>query len=101
MRAVAAHAHGGVLLRDGHVLHDFGHGAMEVGVEADEVGHAGKEAQRFAHDVDGDGRVQRRKGRVALHFVDQLRRDELVLLHRGPPQTMRWPMAAGAGKSAE
>ena len=30
MRAVAAHAHVGVLLRDGHVLDHFGHGAMEV-----------------------------------------------------------------------
>jgi hypothetical protein len=49
----------------------------------DEVGNAGKEAQRLAHDVDGDGRVQRRKGRVALHLVDQRRRDELVFLHRG------------------
>ena len=48
----------------------------------DEVGNAGKEPQRLAHDVDGDGRVQRREGRVALHLVDQLRRDELVLLHR-------------------
>ena len=71
--AVAAHAHRGVLLGDGHMRDHFGHGAMEVGVEDDEVGNAGKEAQRLAHDVDGDGRVQRRKGRVALHLVDQLR----------------------------
>ena len=63
---------------------DFRHGAMEVGIEADEVGNAGKEAQRLAHDVDGDGRVQRREGGVALHLVDQFGRDELVLLHGGP-----------------
>ena len=82
MRAVAADAHGGILLRDGHVRDHFGHGAMEVRIQADEIGHAGKQPQRLAHDVDGDGRVQRRKGRVALHLVDQLRRNELVLLHR-------------------
>ena len=60
----------------------FRHGAMEVGVEDGEVGNAGKQAQRFAHDVDGDGRVQRRERRVALDLVDQLGRDELVFLHR-------------------
>ena len=75
---------------------------MKVGVENGEVGNAGKQAQRLAHDVDGDGRVQRRKGRVALDLVDQLRRDALVFAAlSGPPQTMRWPMAAGAGNSPE
>ena len=63
---------------------DFRHGAMEVGVENDEVGNAGEQPQRLAHDVNGDGRVQRRKGRVAFHLVDQLGRDELILLHRRP-----------------
>jgi hypothetical protein len=56
---------------------------MEIGVQADEVGHAGEEAQRLAHDVDRDGRVQRGKSRIALHLVDQLRRDALVVLHGG------------------
>jgi hypothetical protein len=53
--------------------------AMEVRVEDGEVGDAGKQAQRLAHDVDGDGRVQRRQSLVAFDFVDELGRDELVL----------------------
>ncbi len=57
---------------------------MEVGIENDEVGNAGKEPQRLAHDVDGDGRVQRRESRVALHLVDQFGSDELVLEHGRP-----------------
>ena len=48
----------------------------------DKVGDAGKQAQRLAHDVNGDGRVQRRKGSVALHLVDQFGRDALVFEHR-------------------
>ncbi len=51
---------------------------MEVGVENGEVGHAGKQVQRLAHDVDGDGCVQRRKSLVAFDLVDELGRDELV-----------------------
>ena len=81
MCAVAPHAHRRVFLGNRHVRDHFGHGAMEVGVENDEVGNAGKQAQRLAHDVDGDGRVQRRERSVALHLVDQLGRDELVFLH--------------------
>ena len=81
--AVAAHAHRRVLLGNGHVGYDFRHGAMEVGIENSEVGNAGKEPQRLAHDVDGDGRVQRRKVRVALDLVDQFGSDELVFVHSG------------------
>ena len=99
MRAKAPHAHGRVLRRDGHVLHHLRHGAMEVRIEANEVGHAGKQRQRLPHDVDGDGRVQRRKGRVALHLVDQLRSDELVLQHRGPAAHHAMADGRGAGKS--
>src|SRR5580658_1860921 len=66
---------------------------MKVRVEANEVGNARKQPQRFAHDVDGDGRMQWRKGLVAFHFIDQLWRDELVLLHRGP--ATNHPMADG------
>ncbi len=69
MRAVAANTLLPILFRNGEALRDFGNGGVECGVEADEVGHAGKELFGLAHDVDGDGRVQRREGDVALHFV--------------------------------
>ena len=82
MRSVAPNAHVAILLRDGHVLGHLGHGAMEISVENDKIGNAGKKAQRLAHDVNGNGRVQRRKGRVAFHLVNQLGRDALVFQHR-------------------
>ena len=40
--------------------------------------------QRLAHDVNGDGRMQRRERLVAVDLIDQLGRDELVLIHRRP-----------------
>ena len=63
--------------------YDFRHGAMEPGVEADEVRHVWKKAHRFAHDVNRYGSVQRSEFRVAFHFVDQSRSDDLIFLHRG------------------
>ena len=82
MITVAPHAHGDIFLRNWHARGHLGQGAMKVGVENGEVGNSGEQAQRLAHDVDGDGRVQRRQSLVAFDFVDQLRRDELVLADR-------------------
>ncbi len=81
MGTIPPNTHVGVLRWNRHVRGDFGHGAMEVGIEDDEIRNSGKEPQRFAHDVDGNWRMQRRKGRVALHLIDQLGCDELVFLH--------------------
>jgi len=57
---------------------------MKIGVEYGEVGDAGKELEGLAHDVDGDGCMQRRESCVAIDLVDELRRDELVLVDGGP-----------------
>ena len=81
MIAVAPHPHVGILGGNRHARGHFGHGAMKVSVEDGEVGDAGKQTQRLAHDVDGDGRVQRRQSFVAFDFVDELGRDELVLAY--------------------
>ena len=62
----------------------LGQRAMKVSVENGKVGNAGKQAQRLAHNVNGDGRVQRRQRLVALDLVDQLGRDALVFPHRRP-----------------
>ena len=57
---------------------------MEVRIENGEVGNARKQPQCFAHDVNSNRRVQRRKLRVAFNLVDQLRSDALIFLHRRP-----------------
>ena len=82
--AIAAYPHRGIFRGDRHVLHDFRHGAMEVVVENREVGNAGEKAQRLPHDVYGDGRVQRRKRGVALHFINQFGCDELIFFDGRP-----------------
>ena len=58
MRAVAAYAHRGIFFRDRQTGDDFGHVAMKVSVQTNEIGNAGKQANGLAHDVDGDGCVQ-------------------------------------------
>ena len=83
MKANPAYAHRGILGWNGHVSHNLGHGAVEVGVRAGKVGNAGEEAQGLAHDVDGNRRVQRRQVAVALYLVDQFGRNALVVLKRG------------------
>ena len=82
--AVLAHTHCLELAGDRQPPRHLGDGAVEIGVEDGEVGHARKELQRLAHDVNGDRRMQRGQVLVALEFVDQLRRNDLVLPHRGP-----------------
>src|ERR1019366_8344213 len=54
---------------------------MKIRVENYEVWNAWKETQRLTHDVNRDRRMQRSKGRIFLHFVDQVGRDALVVLH--------------------
>ena len=97
---VAAHAHREVLFRQRHAGRDFRHGAMEVGIEHGEVGNAGKEAQSLAHDVDGDGRVQRREGGVAVDLVDQFRRDALIFANRRAAAHGAMTDGRGRGKLA-
>ena len=81
MGAVAAYAHRGIFLRNRQAGDHFGHVAMEVSVQANEIGNAGKLPHGLAHDVDGDGCVQWCEGLVALHLFNQCGSDALVCLN--------------------
>ena len=100
MIAVPPHAHRRVHFGNRHVRDDLGHGAMEVGVENGEVGYAREKLQSFAHDVNRDGRMQRRKICVALDLVNQFRSDTLVLLHGRSAANHAMPNGSRGGEVA-
>jgi hypothetical protein len=95
VEAVAAHALGGDGARQGEQLRDFGLAAVEGGVEAGHLRHAG---QRGAERVDAGQvvrLVQRRQRNEAAQFVDHG-----GIEHRSgcenfcAPCTTRWPTPA-------
>ena len=81
VEAVAAYALLAVTLRDGVGGGFFGHGVVEDGVEAGEVGDGGELSHGFADECEGFGIVKGREGGGGVELAEYGGGDEDVILN--------------------